>query len=149
MPERIDPATRHPGAALVVHLFEALGQFEPDLIQERTRAGLAAATARGRKGGRKPVIVADKLERTRAMVARGLSVRQAEIRLEVGKTALYGIVKLKSMRSVRLSPSMLEMLGRSKARTAVVKYGAVLNFWHQMSDADHQTFDEEARANPP
>ena len=47
------------------HLFGALGQFERDLIQERTRAGLAAAAARGRKGGRKPVVTAEKLERAR------------------------------------------------------------------------------------
>ena len=47
--EAIDTTT--PGGRLVFHLFGALGQFERDLIQERTRAGLAAAAARGRKGG--------------------------------------------------------------------------------------------------
>jgi DNA invertase Pin-like site-specific DNA recombinase len=40
---------------LVFHLFSALAQFERRLIQERTHAGLQAARARGRKGGRKPV----------------------------------------------------------------------------------------------
>jgi len=39
---------------LVFHIFSALAQFERRLIQERTRAGLAAARARGKKGGRKP-----------------------------------------------------------------------------------------------
>lgn len=39
---------------LVFHIFSALAQFERRLIQERTRAGLAAARARGRRGGRKP-----------------------------------------------------------------------------------------------
>ena len=48
--EAIDTTT--PGGRLVFHLFGALGQFERDLIQERTRAGLVAAAARGRKGGR-------------------------------------------------------------------------------------------------
>jgi DNA invertase Pin-like site-specific DNA recombinase len=37
---------------LVFHLFSALAQFERRLIQERTRAGLAAARARGKHGGR-------------------------------------------------------------------------------------------------
>jgi DNA invertase Pin-like site-specific DNA recombinase len=37
---------------LVFHLFSALAQFERRLIQERTRAGLAAARARGKRGGR-------------------------------------------------------------------------------------------------
>jgi DNA invertase Pin-like site-specific DNA recombinase len=40
---------------LVFHIFSALAQFERRLIQERTCAGLAAARARGKKGGRKPV----------------------------------------------------------------------------------------------
>jgi DNA invertase Pin-like site-specific DNA recombinase len=39
---------------LVFHIFSALAQFERRLIQERTRAGLAAARARGKHGGRTP-----------------------------------------------------------------------------------------------
>jgi DNA invertase Pin-like site-specific DNA recombinase len=90
--EAIDTTT--PGGRLVFHLFGALGQFERDLIQERTRAGLAAAAARGRKGGRKPVVSADKLARARGMVAKGLTVREAATRLRVGKTALYEALRL-------------------------------------------------------
>jgi DNA invertase Pin-like site-specific DNA recombinase len=37
---------------LVFHIFAALAEFEWNLIRERTQAGLAAARARGRKGGR-------------------------------------------------------------------------------------------------
>jgi DNA invertase Pin-like site-specific DNA recombinase len=70
-----------------------LGQFERDLIQERTRAGLAAAAARGRKGGRKPVVTGEKLERARGLIAKGLNVREAAIRVKVGKTALYEALK--------------------------------------------------------
>ncbi len=40
---------------LVFHIFSALAQFERRLIQERTRAGLAAARARGKRGGRRPI----------------------------------------------------------------------------------------------
>jgi DNA invertase Pin-like site-specific DNA recombinase len=40
---------------LVFHIFSALAQFERRRIQERTRAGLAAARARGKKGGRQPL----------------------------------------------------------------------------------------------
>jgi DNA invertase Pin-like site-specific DNA recombinase len=40
---------------LVFHIFSALAQFERRLIQERTRAGLAAARARGTHGGRRPL----------------------------------------------------------------------------------------------
>ncbi|MDT7952106.1 MAG: recombinase family protein [Acetobacteraceae bacterium] len=89
--EAIDTTT--PGGRLVFHLFGALGQFERDLIQERTRAGLAAATARGRKGGRKPVVSAEKLERARGLIAKGLTVREVATRVKVGKTALYEALK--------------------------------------------------------
>lgn len=48
--ESID--TTSSGGKLVFHLFAALAEFERDIIRERTQAGLAAARARGRKGGR-------------------------------------------------------------------------------------------------
>ena len=48
--EQIDTTT--PGGKLVFHVFGALAEFERDLIRERTNAGLAAARARGRTGGR-------------------------------------------------------------------------------------------------
>jgi len=48
--EHIDTTT--PGGKLIFHLMEALAEFERDLIRERTNAGLAAARARGRVGGR-------------------------------------------------------------------------------------------------
>ena len=48
--EQIDTTTS--GGKLVFHVFGALAEFERDLIRERTHAGLAAARARGRKGGR-------------------------------------------------------------------------------------------------
>ena len=48
--ESID--TTSPGGRLIFHVFGALAEFERDLITERTTAGLAAARARGRHGGR-------------------------------------------------------------------------------------------------
>ncbi len=48
--EQIDTTTS--GGTLVFHPFGALAEFERELIRERTRAGLAAARARGRQGGR-------------------------------------------------------------------------------------------------
>ena len=86
-------------AGLQAALDYALGQFERDLIQERTRAGLAAAAVRGRKGGRKPVITDDKLQRARGMVGKGLTVREIATRLKVGKTALYDALRTEPARS--------------------------------------------------
>src|SRR5260370_39073458 len=48
--EQIDTTT--PGGKLIFHLMGALAEFVRDLIRERTNAGLAAARARGRIGGR-------------------------------------------------------------------------------------------------
>ena len=89
--EAIDTTTS--GGRLIFHVFGALGQFERDLIRERTKAGLTAAAARGRKGGRKPVVTAEKLQRAREHLANGLTVREAAARLKVGKTALYAALK--------------------------------------------------------
>jgi DNA invertase Pin-like site-specific DNA recombinase len=44
---------------LIFHIFTALAQFERRLIQERTRAGLSAARARGHMGGRRPIAAND------------------------------------------------------------------------------------------
>ena len=85
--EAIDTTT--PGGRLIFHVFGALAEFERDLIRERTRAGLTAAAARGRRGGRKPVVTAYRLQRAKALIAKGLTVREAASRLKIGKTALY------------------------------------------------------------
>src|ERR687894_1039466 len=57
--EQIDTTT--PGGKLVFHVFGALAEFERDLTRERTHAGLAAARARGRQGGRPSVMTPAKL----------------------------------------------------------------------------------------
>jgi DNA invertase Pin-like site-specific DNA recombinase len=52
--EHLDTTTS--GGKLVFHVFGALAEFERALVQERTRAGLSAARARGKKGGRRRVM---------------------------------------------------------------------------------------------
>lgn len=56
------------------HVMSALAKMERELIREHTNAGLAAARARGRLGGRKPKLAASKLES-----ARTLLVAKAEV----------------------------------------------------------------------
>lgn len=92
--EAIDTTTS--GGRLIFHVFGALGQFERDLIRDRTKAGLAAAAARGRKGGRKPVVSADKLQRAREHIANWLNVRETAARLKIGKTSLYAALQTAS-----------------------------------------------------
>ena len=100
--EAIDTTT--PGGRLIFHVFGALAQFERDLIRERTRAGLAAAASRGRHGGRKPVVTADKLSRAKALIVKGLTVREAASRLKIGKTALYDALAQKTELTDEVQP---------------------------------------------
>jgi DNA invertase Pin-like site-specific DNA recombinase len=79
--EAIDTAT--PSGTLMLHLFGAFAQFERDLIAERTNAGLAAARARGRKGGRKPLMTPRKANVAREMYDGGQST-VAEIAETIG-----------------------------------------------------------------
>jgi DNA invertase Pin-like site-specific DNA recombinase len=61
--------TSSSGGKLVFHFFGALAEFERDLIRERTMAGLAAARARGRKGGRPTKLDPEKLRQLRTLAA--------------------------------------------------------------------------------
>jgi DNA invertase Pin-like site-specific DNA recombinase len=65
--ESID--TTSTGGRLVFHIFGALAEFEHSLIRERTIAGLAAARARGRKGGRKPILTRADVRKAAAMLS--------------------------------------------------------------------------------
>jgi DNA invertase Pin-like site-specific DNA recombinase len=81
---------------LVFHIFSALAQFERRIIQERTRAGLAAARARGKKGGRKPLHAHDPRVRTAyTMYAdRRLSVADICRTLRISQATFYRYVSL-------------------------------------------------------
>ena len=65
--ESID--TSSSGGKLIFHIFGALAEFERDLIRERTLAGLAAARARGRVGGRPRVMDTNKLAMAKTLLA--------------------------------------------------------------------------------
>lgn len=91
--ESIDTST--PGGKLIFHVFAALAEFERDLIRERTQAGLAAARARGRVGGRPTVWTPEKLRTAKAMrdsgehdvasIARVLGVSRASVYRALGQ----------------------------------------------------------------
>jgi DNA invertase Pin-like site-specific DNA recombinase len=85
--ERLD--TSSPGGGMVFHVFGAMAEMERDLVRERTKAGLAAARARGRKGGRPTVMTAEKVAAAGALYAAGeLSLAQIAARLGVGRSTL-------------------------------------------------------------
>ena len=73
-----------------VHLFAALAEFERSLGQERSRAGLEAARARGRTGGRPAVMTGRKLAAALAMRDQGeLTMTQIAEELGVSPASLY------------------------------------------------------------
>lgn len=88
--ETID--TSAPTGKLVFHLFGALAEFERELVRERTLAGLAAARARGRKGGRPPALDA-KQERAAIVMMknRELSVSEIAQQFGVSRSTLYNL----------------------------------------------------------
>jgi DNA invertase Pin-like site-specific DNA recombinase len=86
--EAIDTTT--PGGKLVFHVFAALAEFERDLIRERTAAGLAAARARGRHGGRPSVMTAHKLKVAEDMYRSGqYTVAAIATTLGVSRASIY------------------------------------------------------------
>lgn len=83
--ESID--TSSAGGKLVFHVFGALAEFEHSLIRERTIAGLAAARARGRKGGRKPKLSKSDVKKAAAML-RDPTVTKTEVAEHFGITRI-------------------------------------------------------------
>ena len=93
---------RHPGE-LMFNIFSSLAQFERRLIQERTRAGLAAARARGRKGGRRPIRPDDPRVVTakRLHQDRGLSIDQICKTLGISRPTFYRYLALPDVAAKR------------------------------------------------
>lgn len=86
--ESIDTTTA--GGKLVFHIFGALAEFERGIIRERTRAGLDAAAARGRKGGRPSKLSAEDLKAAKALLADPtITVDEVASRLRVSPATLY------------------------------------------------------------
>jgi len=81
---------------LIFNIFAALAQFEAELIRERTRAGLAAARARGRNGGRKPVAGNDPKVKMAKRVHQdqSLSPRQICESLKISRATYYRYLSL-------------------------------------------------------
>lgn len=77
---------------LVFHVFAALAEFERNLIRERTRAGLVAARARGRAGGRKPKLSEAQIKEINQMVdAQKLPIGRIAELYGVSRTTIYKV----------------------------------------------------------
>src|SRR3954452_15590405 len=90
--EQMDTTTS--GGKLIFHIFGALAEFERDIIRERTQAGLAAARARGKRGGRPPALSPEKIKLARRLYAdTSTSVTEICIILGISRHTLQRYVK--------------------------------------------------------
>jgi DNA invertase Pin-like site-specific DNA recombinase len=81
--------TSNSGGKAIFPLFAAIASVERTLIQERTRAGLAAARQRGRIGGRPKLLTAEKLAAAMKLLSAGTSPREVAAILGVSIPTLY------------------------------------------------------------
>ena len=86
--EAIDTTTA--GGRLIFHIFGALAEFERGIIRERTIAGLQAAKARGRTGGRPRKFTEEKLSAATSLLEAGdLTIREVAVQLGVSAATIY------------------------------------------------------------
>jgi len=89
--EKID--THSNTGKLIFHVFAALAEFERNLIRERTFAGLAAAKARGRVGGRRPKFEPKQIKKIlKEIQANKHSITTIALNHQVSRTTIYSII---------------------------------------------------------
>src|SRR5512147_597922 len=95
--EAIDTTTS--GGKLIFHIFGALAEFERDIIQERTQAGLNAARARGRNGGRPKALTPKKTQQLQTLYNDKTNTIDEICRtLNISRATLYRYLKTSSTR---------------------------------------------------
>ena len=81
--------TSSPMGRFFFHVMGALAEMERELIVERTRAGLEAARAEGRIGGRRPKLTPEQWAQAGRLIAAGESRRKVALIFDVGLSTLY------------------------------------------------------------
>jgi DNA invertase Pin-like site-specific DNA recombinase len=89
--ENIDTTTS--SGKLIFHIFGALAEFERNLIRERTQAGLVAARARGKKGGRPKVLTGRKLSIAQDLYEKRHPIAETCRTLKISRATLYRALK--------------------------------------------------------
>jgi len=85
--ESIDTST--PSGRFLFNILGALGQMEREIIVERTRAGLAAGAARGRRGGRPPALDEAQVRAAKAMLVGSMTTAEVARQLGVAPSTLF------------------------------------------------------------
>lgn len=89
--DAIDTTTA--GGRLVFHLMGSLAEFERSLIAERTKAGMAAAKARGAMFGRRKALTNSMLTHAKLLIEQGESPSNVARSMQVGRSTLYRAIQ--------------------------------------------------------
>ncbi len=109
--ENVDTGTA--GGKLIFHVFGALAEFERGLIRERTIAGLEAARARGRVGGRPRSITEKKLTVARGLLKAGdLTINEIAAQIGVSPATLYRYLPAARANAPKRAPSRRVLVPR-------------------------------------
>jgi DNA invertase Pin-like site-specific DNA recombinase len=93
--ENIDTTTS--GGKLIFHIFSALAEFEREVIRERTKAGLEAARARGRIGGRPHLLAAKDITRLKKLYANKKNTVLEICKIfKISRPTFYNYLKIKN-----------------------------------------------------
>ncbi len=87
---------------LILHVMSAIVHFERALIIERTRAGMAAAKARGARFGRKPALNGEELREAMFLIDQGMSVSATARQFGIGRSTLYRYIATHTVVVVQL-----------------------------------------------
>lgn len=103
--ENIDTTTS--GGKLIFHIFSALAEFERDVIRERTKAGLQAARARGRLGGRPFLLAPKSVARLKKLYdARKNTVIEICKIFNISRPTFYNYLKVKNTKIKKKMPKI-------------------------------------------
>jgi DNA invertase Pin-like site-specific DNA recombinase len=90
--ENIDTTTS--GGKLIFHIFGSLAEFERNLIRERTQAGLTAARARGKKGGRPTALTGKQRSIALDLYEKRHPIAEICRTLKISRATLYRSIKI-------------------------------------------------------
>jgi len=94
------------------HIMSALAEMERELTVERTLAGLAAARAEGRIGGRKRIMTEEIVARARRMFINGATLQQVSLVLDVSPKTIYKYIPGAEQQILKLSQPQSQPLPR-------------------------------------
>ncbi|MYM70506.1 recombinase family protein [Pseudoduganella sp. FT55W] len=112
--ESIDTKTPH--GRMFFTVMAAMNQYRLDVIHENTMAGLKAARARGRVGGRPPALDEKGVSDAKAMISGGMTMADVAARLNISRATLYNTLNRAEAADAKTAASAAEVKGTKKKK---------------------------------